>query len=120
MSLISKRRHEVRYPLAEELPATVLLRSVKNATTRGVPGLLIDVSKSGMGVLVQEHVALESRCVVEVQVGKKVQRFRGEVCYGRRTPRGIKLGIMFTKQNEQSILDFLASLHIDYATVPTD
>jgi hypothetical protein len=114
MSRSAKRRHEIRYVLAKSLPAVVLLRSVRDMTTRGVPGQLIDVSKNGMGILVQEHVALESRCVIEVTVGKVTQRFRGEVCYGTRTPKGLKLGIVFTAQNVKPILDFLSEVKIDY------
>lgn len=108
----AKRRHEVRYFLAEELPVTVLLRSVREATTRGVPGVLLDASKGGMGIMVQEHVALESRCVIEIRRGDGIQKFHGEVCYVTRTPAGLKLGIIFTSKNTKSVLDYLAEVNV--------
>lgn len=113
MRQTTKRRHEVRYFLVEKVPATILLRSLREGTTRGVPGMLVDASKNGMGVVVQEHVALESKCVIEVSVGDKIQKFRGEVCYGTRTDEGLKLGILFAKNNTASLLEFLEKMNIE-------
>ncbi len=118
MQQSAKRRHEVRYFLAEELPVTVLLRSVREGITRGVAGLLLDASKGGMGVLVQEHVALESRCVIEICKGASVQKFHGEVCYVTRTPAGLKLGIIFTNKNTKPILDYLAQVKVSTKAEP--
>jgi len=67
----------------------------------------MDVSKRGIGILVQEHVALETRCYVEIPAGNRIRRFRGEVCYGQREERGIRLGVMLAADNPVSVFEFL-------------
>lgn len=109
MTFSGKRRREVRYHLNEPIHVQVLLRSLRGGSSRGVKGVLTDVSKSGMGILVQEHVALDTRCYVEVPIGTRVRRFKGEVCYGQRTDYGIKLGIMLAPDNSVSIMEVMES-----------
>lgn len=103
-----KRRLETRYPLPEPIPVRVLLRSLSR-TGNGVAGELVDVSKNGMGVVVQERVALASQCSIEVLWQSESQLFDGEVCYARRTEEGIRLGILLAGTNDPPILDYLAS-----------
>lgn len=118
MHSASRRRLETRYTPAELLPATVLLKTVRGARMRGVPGLLVDASKAGMGILVQEHVALESQCIVEFGAGDKIQQFMGEVCYATRTSSGLKLGILFTEDNTKPVLEYLEELNIGVTESP--
>jgi hypothetical protein len=109
MSESSKRRLEHRYQLPDPLPVTILLRSLSRQGGRGVPGVLADASQNGMGIIVQERVALASRCEVEVVCKGEKQLFQGEVCYARRTDEGIRLGVMLDEANRPSILDYLSA-----------
>ena len=108
-----KRRREIRHQLREPLPARVLLRRLRDGGSRGVSGLLMDVSKNGLGVLVQEHVALDSRCRIEVVCNQKRQVFRGEVCYGTRTEAGLRLGILLSPSNTLSALEYLRAEQVE-------
>src|SRR5690606_1544872 len=108
----SKRRISHRYSLPEPLPVKLLLRSLSRQAGRGVSGLLMDASKTGLGILVQERVALASRCVVEVLGQDGGQTFTGEVCYATRTDEGIRLGFMLDESNDPSILEYLKDLGI--------
>lgn len=113
MSQSSKRRLERRFPLKEPLPVRVLLRSLSRQSGRGVDGMLMDASQNGMGILVQERVALASRCVVEVLTPKGSQAFQAEVCYATRTDEGIRLGILLDEANDPAILDYLSAMKIE-------
>lgn len=113
MPLTTKRRREVRYHLKEPIEIKVLLRSLRRGTSRGVDAVLTDVSKGGLGILVQEHVALETRCYVEVPAGGRIRRFKGEVCYGQRREEGIKLGIMLVPDSPMSVLEFLEKHEVE-------
>lgn len=110
----SRRRREIRYRLREPLAVRVLLRSLRRASTRGVEALLVDVSKRGIGILVQEHVALETRCYVEIPLGNRIHRFKGEVCYGQRSNDGIRLGIMLVPDSPVSVFDFLQEHGVEF------
>ena len=90
---ILKRRHERRHELVETVPARVLLRSLAHGK-RGVDAVVGDASKTGLGILVQENIALDSKCIVEIFGPKAEIEFQGEVCYARRTESGIRLGIL--------------------------
>lgn len=115
MPSLAKRRREVRYPLSVPIEVDVLLRSLRRGSSKGVSGVLTDVSKGGMGILVQEHIALETKCQVEVPAGNRIRRFRGEVCYVQRSNDGIKLGIMLLPGSSMSVIDFLEKQGVDVA-----
>jgi|SRR5690554_1250008 len=113
MSYSSKRRLERRFPLKEPLPVRVLLRSLSRQSGRGVEGMLMDASQNGMGILVQERVALASRCTVEVLAPERSQMFQAEVCYATRTDEGIRLGILLDESNDPPILEFLKEMDVE-------
>lgn len=113
MSQNFKRRLERRIPLKEPLPVRVWLRSLSRQGGRGVDGRLMNVSQKGMGILVQEHIALASRCSVEVLAPSDSQVFQAEICYATRTDEGIRLGILLDDGNKQTIMDFLKSQKVE-------
>lgn len=107
----TKRRREHRYRLMEPIPVRLMVRNLREGR-RGVKGLLYDVSNGGIGVLVQEHVALETRCTVEVNYMEKRGEFRGEVCYATRTLEGIRLGILVNQSGTKTALAALRELGV--------
>lgn len=89
------------------------LEAVCLALVCGVEGMLMDASQNGMGILVQERVALASRCTVEVLAPERSQMFQAEVCYATRTDEGIRLGILLDESNDPPILEFLKEMDVE-------
>lgn len=94
-----KRRLQLRTQFTAPLPAILHHRSLRDGEKSMVKGVLLDANKAGMGLLVQEPIALSSQCSVELSDKRDSPRFEGEICYATKLDNGIRLGIELDEAN---------------------